>query len=154
MDPDHLIAKIRYLADAESVDVVILDHLSIVISGLTDLDERRTIDVTCTKLRQLIAQTGIGVVLVSHLKRPEGRGHEEGAQTSLGHLRGSHAIAQLSDLVIGVERNQQGDVAERNELQLRILKSRHVGTTGPCDKLLYDQDTGRLVVPMAHYFGT
>lgn len=154
MDPDHLINKIRYLADGEGCDVVFLDHLTIVISGLTDLDERRAIDVTCTKLRQVVEQTGVGLVLVSHLKRPEGRGHEEGAATSLGHLRGSHAIAQLSDLVIGAERNQQGEMHSRNELQLRVLKNRFSGTTGLCDKLLYDQDTGRLVVPMSTYFGT
>jgi len=154
MDPDHLINKIRYLADGEGCDVVFLDHLTIVISGLTDLDERRAIDVTCTKLRQVVEQTGVGLVLVSHLKRPEGRGHEEGAATSLGHLRGSHAIAQLSDLVIGAERNQQGDTHTRNELQLRVLKNRFSGTTGLCDKLLYDMDTGRLVVPISHYFGT
>ena len=152
MDPEHLINKIRFLADAESADLVILDHLTIVISGLADLDERRAIDVTCTKLRQVVEQTGVGLILVSHLKRPEGRGHEEGAQTSLSQLRGSHAIAQLSDMVIGAERNQQGDVAERNELQLRVLKNRFSGSTGPCDKLLYDQDTGRLVVPMSSYF--
>lgn len=154
MDPERLIEQIRYLADAENCDVVFLDHLTIVISGLTDLDERRAIDVTCTKLRQVVEQTGVGLVLVSHLKRPEGRGHEEGASTSLGHLRGSHAIAQLSDLVIGAERNQQGDQHIRNELQLRVLKNRFSGTTGLCDKLLYNQDTGRLVVPITAYFGT
>jgi twinkle protein len=102
----------------------------------------------------VVEQTGIGLVMVSHLKRPEGRGHEEGAQVSLGHLRGSQAIAQLSDMVIGAERNQQGNAAERNELQLRVLKNRFSGATGPCDKLVYNQDTGRLVVPMSHYFGT
>ena len=154
MDPDHLINKIRYLADGEGADMVVLDHLTIVISGLSDLDERRAIDVTCTKLRQLVEQTGVGLILVSHLKRPEGRGHEEGAQTSLSQLRGSHAIAQLSDLVLGAERNQQGDVAERNELQLRVLKNRFSGQTGLVDKLLYDQDTGRLIVPISTYFGS
>jgi twinkle protein len=154
MDPDHLLNKIRYLADGEGADLVILDHLTIVISGLADLDERRAIDVTCTKLRQVVEQTGVGLILVSHLKRPEGRGHEEGAQTSLSQLRGSHAIAQLSDMVIGAERNQQGDPAERNELQLRVLKNRFSGQTGLVDKLLYDQETGRLVVPISTYFGT
>ena len=153
MDPEHLINKIRYLADGEGADVVILDHLTIVVSGLTELDERRAIDVTCTRLRQVVEQSGIGIVLVSHLKRPEGRGHEEGQQTSLGHLRGSHAIAQLSDMVIGAERNQQGEISERNELQLRVLKNRFSGETGTCDKLLYDSVTGRLTVPMSRYFG-
>lgn len=154
MDPDRLIEQIRFLADGEGCDVVVLDHLTIVISGLSDLDERRAIDVTCTKLRQVVEQTGIGLILVSHLKRPEGRGHEEGAQTSLSQLRGSHAIAQLSDIVCGAERNQQGDHCERNELQLRVLKNRFSGETGTVDKLLYDTETGRLVVPLSHYFGS
>jgi twinkle protein len=154
LDPEHLIDKIRYLADVEGVDVVFLDHLTIVISGLADVDERRAIDLTCTKLRQVVEQTGVGLVLVSHLKRPEGRNHEEGGQTSLSHLRGSHAIAQLSDMVIGAERNQQGEMSQRNELQIRVLKNRFSGETGPCDKLLYDMQTGRLVVPMSSYFGT
>jgi twinkle protein len=154
MDPDRMVEQIKYLADVEGVDVVFLDHLTIVVSGIADLDERRALDVVCTKLRQVVEQTGIGLVLVSHLKRPEGRGHEEGAQTSLSQLRGSHAIAQLSDCVLGCERNQQGDPAERSELQLRVLKNRFCGTTGPVDKLLYDQDSGRLTIPMSHYFGT
>lgn len=154
MDPDHLINKIRYLADGEGADVVFLDHLTIVISGLDETDERKAIDRTCTKLRQMVEQTGVGLILVSHLKRPEGRSHEEGAQTSLSQLRGSHAIAQLSDMVIGAERNQQGQAHERNELQLRVLKNRHAGHTGLVDKLLYDEDTGKLVVPMSTYFGS
>ena len=114
---------------------------------------KETMDVTSTKLRQGVEQTGISLVLESHLKRPEGRGHEEGAQTSLSQLRGSHAIAQLSDAVLGCERNQQGDPAERSKLQLRVLKNRFCGTTGPVDELLYDQDTGRLTIPMSSYFG-
>jgi len=72
---------------------------------------------------------------------------------SLNHLRSSHSIAQLSDLVVACERNQQGDVAERAELQLRVLKNRHTGMTGAIDKLLYDDKTGRLVLPLDTYFG-
>ena len=153
IDPDRLVEQIQYLATAEGVDVVILDHLTIVVSGLADLDERRALDVVCTKLRQVVESTGIGLIIVSHLRRPEGKGHEEGHQVSLNHLRSSHSIAQLSDLVVACERNQQGDVAERAELQLRILKNRHTGMTGPIDKLLYDDKTGRLVLPLSNYFG-
>jgi len=152
MEPDHLINKIKYMADGEGCDVVILDHLTILVSGLADIDERRAIDVTCTKLRQVVEQSGVGIILVSHLKRPEGRGHEEGAPTTLSALRGSHAIAQLSDMVIGAERNQQGEAHERNELQLRVLKNRFSGETGLCDKILYDSVKGRLVKPLSSYF--
>ena len=53
--------------------------------------------------------------MVSHLKRPDGKGHEEGAVSSLSQLRGSASIAQLSDMVIGLERNGQADdPVERN----------------------------------------
>jgi twinkle protein len=69
MDPDRLIEQVTYLATAEEVDVVILDHLTLVISGI-ELDERKALDVTCTKLRQCVEATGVGLILVSHLRRP------------------------------------------------------------------------------------
>ena len=58
------------------------------------------------------------------------------------HLRGSQAIAQLSDMVIGLERNQQADKIS-NETRVRVLKNRFSGETGHCLTLHYDHDTGR-----------
>ena len=55
------------------------DHLSIVVSGIGDGDERRLIDNTKTKLRALVEETKVAMLLVSHLRRPEGRAHEEEA---------------------------------------------------------------------------
>jgi twinkle protein len=122
----------------------VLDHISIVVSGIGDGDERRLIDNTMTKLRSLVEETGVGLLLVSHLKRPEGnKGHEDGLHTSLAHLRGSAAIAQLSDIVIGLERNQQGD--NPNETTVRVLKNRYSGVTGEAGNLSYHRETGRLV---------
>ena len=142
-DPATLISQIRYMVRSMGCSHIILDHLSIVVSGLGEGDERRMIDNTMTKLRSLVEETGISLILVSHLKRPDGRGHEEGAQTSLSQLRGSHAIAQLSDAVIGMERNQQ-DVATANYLSIRVLKNRYSGDTGIACLLEYDKETGRL----------
>ena len=131
------------MAKAMDVDYVVLDHLSIVVSGMGDGDERRMIDNTMTKLRALVEETKIGVILVSHLKRPEGKGHEEGAATSLAQLRGSAAIAQLSDMCIGLERNQQ-DKENKNRTALRVLKNRFSGETGLACSLLYNKETGRI----------
>ena len=143
-DSDNLISKLRYLARGCDCGWLVLDHLSIVVSGIADGDERRLIDNTMTKLRLLVEETGVGMILVSHLKRPEGnKGHEDGLQTSLAHLRGSAAIAQLSDRVIGLERNQQDEEA-RNEMIVRVLKDRRAGITGKAGGLRYDPDTGRL----------
>ena len=108
MDSDNLLSKIRYLIKGFDCKWIFLDHLSIVISGIAGDDERRLIDNTMTKLRSLVEETGCGMILVSHLKRVDS-GHEEGGRVSLHHLRGSQAIAQLSDMVIGLERNQQAD---------------------------------------------
>jgi len=109
-------------------------------------DERKAIDSIMTKLRMLAQETGISLFVVSHLKRPDGKGHEEGAATSLSQLRGSGSIAQLSDIVLGLERNgQDPDVMERHTTHVRVLKNRFSGLTGPACRLLYDLDSGRMV---------
>lgn len=145
MGEDTLLNKIRYLAKGLDCKWIILDHLSIVVSDQAEGDERKAIDAIMTKLRQLVQETGVGLFLVSHLKRPPSKGHEEGAQVSLSELRGSAAIAQLSDMVIGLERNQQHkDPVIRNTTTVRVLKNRFAGLTGACCWLGYDSDTGRM----------
>ena len=59
--------------------------------------------------------------------------------------RGSHSIGQLSDIVIGLERNGQADcVIERHTTYVRVIKNRFSGLTGLCTKLHYDFKTGRI----------
>ena len=152
-DLDNLMAKIRHMIVAFGVDFVILDHISIVVSGLDDIaeSERKLIDKLMTRLRTLIEETGAGVLAVVHLKRPDGgKSYNEGRQVSLTDLRGSGALEQLSDVVIAIERNQQAeDDEEQNRSLVRVLKNRPVGTVGECDTLEYTPDTGRLLaVPL------
>lgn len=143
VDPENLLARTRYMIKSCGCDYIFLDHLSIVVSGLGDGDERRLIDNAMTSLRSLVEETQAAMFVVSHLRRPDGdRGHEEGASTSLSQLRGSHSIAQLADAVIGLERNQQGE--NPNELNLRVLKNRFTGDTGMAGCLRYCKTTGRL----------
>ena len=143
-DSDNLLNKIRYMSKSLGCDWIFLDHLSIVVSGIAEGDERRLIDNTITKLRTLVEETGISLVLVSHLKRMEGnKSHEDGQATSLAHLRGSASIAQLSDMVIGLERDQQSSTKDLTTV--RVLKSRYNGQTGEAARLKYDSQTGRLL---------
>ena len=143
-DSEDLMNRIRYMVQSLDCKVIILDHISIVISGLHDGDERRLIDNTMTELRKLVEEVKCAMFVVSHLKRPSGNlGHEEGVQTSLSHLRGSHALAQLSDAVIGFERNQQSET-ESNIMIVRVLKNRFSGETGVATSLIYNKQTGRL----------
>ena len=142
---DNLLARVRYMAKALDCRYVVLDHLSIVVSSQESGDERKAIDEIMTKLRTLVAETGIGLFLVSHLRRSQGKAHEDGAQISLGELRGCQAIAQLSDIVIGMERDQQNANEDiRNTTTVRVLKNRYTGETGPACYLQYDRSTGRM----------
>jgi|TARA_R110001592_G_scaffold138973_6_gene358644 twinkle protein len=144
---DEILDRIRFMAKALDAKWIFLDHLSILVSGQEDnVDERKSIDILMTKLRSLVEETGISLLLVSHLRRPSGdRGHEDGREVSLSHLRGSASIAHLSDSVIALERNQQADNEfEANTTTIRILKNRYTGDTGIATYLHYDNETGRM----------
>jgi twinkle protein len=139
-DPDVIYNRIEYLAVGLDTKVIFLDHLSILLSGL-DGDERKTIDRTMTRLRSLVERTGISLFLVSHLRRAQSdHNHEEGARVTLGQLRGSASIAQLSDGVIALERDQQGS-SEHSDTTVRVLKNRYSGETGVACTIRYDLDS-------------
>ena len=144
VDPDVILNDIRFMCKAKEVSWIILDHLSILLSGNSDSmgDERKTIDIVMTKLRSFVAETGIGMILISHLRRSHNdKGHEDGAQVSLGHLRGSHSIVQLSDLVIAIQRSVS---AGENHSKLVVLKNRFNGRTGDAGEIAYIDITGRM----------
>ena len=137
-DPDIIYNRIEYLATGLECRIIFLDHLSILLSGL-DGDERRTIDITMTRLRSLVERTGIALFLVSHLRRSSNdkKPTEEGGRVNLSSLRGSHSIAQISDSVIALERDQQADSAGAGTA-VRVLKNRYSGEVGVACQLKYD----------------
>jgi twinkle protein len=144
MASENLTDQIRYMVKSLEVDFVILDHLSIVVSGQDTGDERRNIDNTMTMLRTVTQELGCGMVLVNHLRRPQGdKGYEDGLQPTLSAVRGSAAIAQLSDALVATSRDQQGEDPHRSEL--RVLKNRFTGDTGVACDLVYNPDTGRML---------
>ena len=141
-DPDRLISELRYMIQAEGCDFIVFDHISIVISGMKTSNERQEIDYMMTSLRTLVEETGAGIILVSHLKRPSGdKGFSSGKVPSMEDLRGSASLEQLSDVIIGASRSlDSGDTT----VGLNVLKDRWQGNTGPAGSLEFDKDTGRL----------
>ena len=138
LSPDIIYNRIEYMALGLDIKIIFLDHLSILLSGLEG-DERRMIDITMSKLRALVERTGISLFLVSHLRRTQtDKDHTDGAKVSLGQLRGSQAISQLSDTVLALERDQQ---SEDDIATLRVLKNRYSGETGVAASLKYNKDT-------------
>ncbi len=145
-DIDDIFTKLRFMIIGCDCKWVVVDHLHMLVSAVHEGDERRAIDTIMTRLRSLVEETGAGIILVSHLRRVDGnKGHENGIEVSLSHLRGSNSIGQLSDCVIALERNQQSDDPEEaRTTRLRILKSRYTGDVGMACRVVYDGETGRL----------
>ena len=143
-DVEIICKRIEFMCRALDVRYVFLDHISILISGLATNDERKLIDMAMTRLRTLVQELDICLFLVSHLRRPEGdKGHEDGSRVRLGQLRGSHAIAQLSDICIGLQISPEDPDGDQRQLQ--ILKNRFTGQTGFAGLLGYNRETGRLL---------
>lgn len=145
LESDNLLSKLRYMAVSLKVDFILLDHISIVVSGMESSreGERKDIDRLMTRLRALIEETGVGVLAICHLSKPEGKSHEEGGRVSLDDLRGSGTLKQIPDTIIAIERDQQGE--NPNEANLRVLKNREWGDLGVADTIIYNKSTGRLL---------
>jgi len=143
---DDIFSKLRYMIIGLDCKWIVVDHLHMLVLSTLENDERKAIDGIMHRLRTMVEETGCGMILVSHLRRVDGnRGHENGIETGLSHLRGSQSIAQLSDCVISLERNQQAeDKIEASTTKVRVLKSRYTGDVGVAAHLLYDNKTGRL----------
>lgn len=145
-DIDSIVSKIRYMVLGCKCDFIIIDHISIVVSGLDEIaeSERKMIDKFMTALTSLIAETGVGIQAVVHLKRPsQGKSFGEGREVVLTDLRGSGALEQMSFTVISLNRNQMSK--NPDESWIRVLKSRTIGKLGVADTLIYNHDTGRLL---------
>jgi twinkle protein len=146
VEVDVLLPKLRYMVKALGVEWVVIDHISIMVSGnATEGDERKRLDELMTKLRTFVEETGIGMHIVSHLRKASGTPHEEGGRITLDDLRGSGAIKQISDNIIAAERDQQDAFEEqKHRTMLRVLKCRLFGDTCECAAVIYSKQTGRL----------
>lgn len=145
-DYDTIKARIRFMAVSLGCRFIFLDHVTALVSGDRDGDERKQLDFIMTDLSSLIRELDVGLFLISHLATAEGTPHEEGGRVLLKHFRGSRAIGQWSNFVFGLEGNQQHEVPElRHARHLRILKDRYTGQgTGVVEHLKYEASTGRL----------
>ncbi len=144
-DIDTIVSRIDAMVTGLGCEFIFLDHISIVVSDQQSGDERKALDELATKLRTLVEHRNFSLVIVSHLRRPGGKPHEEGGETSLADIRGTAGIGQLSDIVIGLERNgQDPDDYLKNITRIRVLKNRFAGFLGLSSFVHYDKETGRL----------
>lgn len=128
-DPDVLLDTIRFMVSGRKCRYVLLDHISMAVSGLAGEDERKALDYLCTRLEVLVKELDFALIFVSHVN-------------DFGQTRGSRFISKIADIRIDAFRDVVSpDPTERNTVHLTIAKSRDVGKTGPAGKYMFDQFT-------------
>lgn len=128
-DPDVILDTIRFLVSGLGCKYIFLDHITMVVTGLGEDDERRLLDQISTKLAMMVEELDFALIFVSHVN-DEGR------------TRGSRNISKIADLWVHLDRDQQsGSDIERNTTHLTIRKNRYAAQTGPAGSLFFDLGT-------------
>lgn len=128
-DPVVLLDTIRFLVSARACRYVLLDHITMAVSGLAGEDERRALDLMSTKLEMMVKELDYALVLVSHVN-------------DMGQTRGSRYISKIADIRIDATRDvSHPDPVARNTTYLTVSKNRYSGKTGPAGRLIFDQQT-------------
>jgi two-component system phosphate regulon sensor histidine kinase PhoR len=102
----------------EGTRYILLDHLSMVISGSEVTDERKEIDIVMTEIAAFCAAHDVAVMLVVHLNRqgsqhmqaPKGKEDEPfWVQVTKETMRGSGSLEQIAWNVLGLEQEIMPD---------------------------------------------
>lgn len=145
-DSNELFTFIEYLVTVKKFDVIIIDHISYIIgrSQGSKQGERRDIDELIYNLQDLTRRLKCIILAVSHVtESKKEKNWDEGEIPSLYSGRGSKALAQIPDGIIGASRNMK-DEWNQHVITLYNLKNRWGGKLGKMDDYLYIDSTGRL----------
>lgn len=155
IDLDSLMEKIKILHYVHKCNWIVLDHLSMVISGL-DLDnERKALDMVMTELAAFVASHDVGIIVVSHINReamkgarpPKGKENEPFFfPVAKESLRGSAALEQLSWMILAIEPEINLKDKGRGRSRLVVLKNRPCSYLGICDVFRIDEKTGEVIL--------
>lgn len=128
-DPQVILDTIRFLVTSCKCRYVFLDHITMVVSGMGDDDERKQLDYISTRLAMMVEELDFCLFLVSHVN--------DNNQT-----RGSRNISKVADLWIHLRRDLSAETEEeRNTTHLEINKNRFGSRTGPGGALYFDINT-------------
>jgi twinkle protein len=129
-DPMVFLDTIRFLATARACKYILLDHISIVVSGINfSGDERRNLDWFSTRLEMLVKELDIALIVVSHVNDEN-------------KTRGSRFLTKVFDITIHADRDSLSlDPVVRNTINLTVVYSRYPGDTGPAGNLVFNRDT-------------
>jgi len=140
---DELFAKMQYLVKGLDCDIIILDPLQAAVTS----NENGIIDDFMDKCLKLAKNTGVSIIIVSHMRKPNAKNaHDVGEYD----LKGSGSINQIAFNTILLSRDKMTeDEYARNCTQVQLVKCRRTGRTGVAGWLYYESNTSRLVATQA-----
>lgn len=153
----ELMAKIKHMHLVEGCKFIVLDHLSLVISGSAVKDERKELDMVMTELAAFCAANDVCIIAVSHINRsaaaqfqaPKLKEGEEPkpywVQVTKEMMRGSAALEQLSFVIIGLEPEINPD-RSRGRVRLTVLKNRPWSYLGVADTFTIDDESWEVLL--------
>lgn len=131
-DPNTILDIIRYLVATCHCKFVFLDHITMLVTGYEDEDERKKLDYLSTRLAMLTRELGFTLFLVSHVNDD-------------GKTRGSRNISKVADLVLHLDRSvEAATLDERTTTSLMVKKNRYTGKTGPAGYMKFNPKTFKL----------
>ena len=150
----ELMNKIKHMHLVEGCSYILLDHLSMVVSGSHVTDERKELDIVMTELAAFCAANDVCVIAVSHINRSAAeqfkapKGAEEKpfwVKVTKEMMRGSAALEQLSFVIIGLEPEILPD-RSRGNVRLTVLKNRPWSYLGVCDTFKIDETSWEVIL--------
>lgn len=128
-DPDVVLSTIRFLVVSCGCRFVFLDHITMLVTGTVQSDERQKLDYISTKLAMMAEELDFCLVFISHVNDD-------------GLTRGSRNISKVAHLVMSLNRDKLAATEkERNTTYLMIEKNRFGAVTGPAGSLYFDLPT-------------
>ena len=125
-DPNTILDIIRYLVGVCHCKYIFLDHITMLVTGFEDEDERKKLDYISTRLAMMTRELDFTLFLVSHVN-------------DSGQTRGSRNIAKVADLILHLSRDiESSDVDERNTTTVICKGNRFAGVTGPAGRLKFN----------------
>lgn len=154
MPIDGLMAKVKHMVLVEGCKYVLLDHLSMVISGSEVENERKEIDMVMTALASFCAANSVHLVVVCHINRtdsgqflpPKGKeGEPFWVNVRKESARGSAALEQCSWNILAIEPEILPDFS-RGRVRIKVLKTRFGDSLGICDVFTLDPETWEVIL--------
>lgn len=128
-DPDTIINAIRYMVAVCKCKFVVLDHITMLVTGFETDDERKKLDYISTRLAMLTRELDFTLLLVSHVNAD-------------GDTRGSKNISKVADLIVYIDRDiESSNYDARHTTSLLVKGNRDVAKSGPAGHLWFDERT-------------